>query len=97
MADANGRRVLWTADGPINLDGDKTRDRVELKPSLFEWIRQFADFAEYYDLGLHCARCQKDLIAKNTDSDRVWSAVCECREFVGQNRDWRPSGSVPVH
>ena len=81
--------MIWTPSGPQSLDGSR-RSRVELKPALIEWLVQFSDFAEYYKLGLHCSECGSDLIGKNSESDKVFSAVCNCREFVGGNRDYRP-------
>ena len=79
--------VLFTSDGIVNLDA-KRRERLERSAGLMEWFRQFSDFAAHEHLGIHCACCQKDLVAKNSDSDRLFSTACECREWVGRNRDY---------
>lgn len=81
--DAN---AIWTPDGIVRLD-DARPERVELRPALMEWFAQFSDFAEHFQLGLHCSVCKKDLVARNGDTDRRFSATCGCREFVGLNRD----------
>ena len=82
-------RALWTPSGVVDLAG-QTRDLVELRPGLGEWFRQAADVFTHFQIGMHCAKCGADLIGKNADTDRVFSVVCRCREFVGQNREYRP-------
>jgi len=83
-----GKDVLFTPDGgAIALDG-KPLERVELRSTLVEWLRQFADFAERYEMGIHCSRCGKDFIGRNADSDATFSHACECREFIGANREY---------
>ncbi len=83
--------AIWTPNGIVNLDGkpSTTRQRVELRPGLVEWLRQMNDFAAHFQLGLHCSKCGADVIGKNADTDRVFSAACGCREFVGLNREYR--------
>ncbi len=82
------KTVIWTPDGLTTLGG-KQSERVELRATLMEWFRQFADVAEQFKLGLHCRKCGADIIGKNADSDRVFSFTCGCREFIGKNRDYR--------
>lgn len=94
MADSQ-RKVLWTPDGLMDI-GQKA-ERVELKPGVMEWLRQFSDVAGVLKLGVHCSLCGKDLIGKNADTDKVYGVACGCRDFVGANRDWRPNGQLPVH
>lgn len=81
--------AIWTPDGMRTI-GLKTPERVELTANVMEWLRQFADVAHSLRLGVHCAKCGADLIGKNADSDRVYSVSCQCREFVGRNREWTP-------
>lgn len=81
--------ILWTPDGLVNLSA-VTRDRVELRPALMRWFEQFGDFAQHFGIGIHCSRCKADLVARNGETDRVWSTACQCREFVGQNKDYKP-------
>ncbi len=79
---------IWTPDGLVSLGGKKA-DRIELPAGLIEWFRQAADFFGSQKIGMHCAICQADIIGKNADSDRVFSATCGCREWVGANREYR--------
>lgn len=64
------------------------RDRVELRPALIEWFRQFADFARHHQIGIHCGKCGGDFSGLNSDHDATFSTSCKCREFVGGNRDY---------
>jgi len=82
--------AIWTPDGLVDLDVPAARERIELRPRLLEWFVQFNDFAAHFKVGLHCALCKKDLVAKNGPSDRVFVAACDCREFIGGNRDHQP-------
>jgi hypothetical protein len=88
MANTKPSTAIWTPDGVVDLAG-KRRDRVELRPGLTEWLAQFADFAAHFQLGLHCAKCGADLVGKNAVTDKTFAVVCNCREFVGANRDYR--------
>lgn len=90
-------KAIWTPDGVVQLGGKKA-DRVELRPGVMEWLRQFADVAQALGLGLHCAKCKADLIGKNADSDARFTVMCECREFTGPNRDYlaRANGDVSL-
>lgn len=90
---ADPRKVLWTTDGPMDLEGGALRERVELQAGLLRWFEQFGDVAQHFAMGLHCAKCKSDFVAKNGASDRVWSLVCGCREFVGQNPNRRPDAT----
>jgi hypothetical protein len=84
----DGTRAIWTPDG-VKTFGKAASARVELRPGVMEWMRQFADVASALNLGLHCGRCGADVVGKNADSDRVFSLACGCREFLGANRDVR--------
>lgn len=86
---ADGSKVLFTPDGIVNLDDTRSVDRVELRGGQMEWFYQADAFFRHYRLGLHCTKCGADVMGKNADSDRVFSATCKCREFVGPNRDYR--------
>jgi hypothetical protein len=81
-------KVIWTPDGQMRVTGDATR--VELKSTVGEWLRQFADVAQALGLGIHCAKCKGDLVGKNSDSAAVYGVSCGCRDFVWRNRDYRP-------
>lgn len=81
--------VIFSPDGKIL--GSKAQERVELRPNVMEWLRQFADVAGSLKLGIHCGLCGADLVGKNADSDRVYSVSCGCRDFVGGNREHRVS------
>lgn len=93
---ADGKQAIWTPEGVVML-GEKQAERVELRPGIMEWLRQFSDVAQALGLGMHCSKCKKDLVGKNSDSDKVFAVVCECREFIAMNRDWVPNVNVPVH
>jgi hypothetical protein len=85
--------VLFTPDGVKRL-GTATAERVELRPGVGEWLRQFADVASALKLGMHCGKCGADLTGKNADTDRAFSLSCQCRDFIWNNRDYRePSAS----
>lgn len=86
----NDPNAIWTPDGLVDLANAKPRARVELRPALMEWFRQFADFAEWQSVGLHCSRCKADIVGKNNDADKSFAVACQCREWVGGNRDWKP-------
>ena len=85
---AEGPKAIWTPDG-VHVVGGASPARVEMRAGAMEWFRQFSDFAAALNLGLHCGRCGADVIGKNADSDKVFSATCGCREFIGPNRDYR--------
>ncbi len=87
-------KAIWTPSGIEILDGAKP-ERVELRTGVGEWLRQFADVASHLGLGLHCVKCSADVTGKNSDSARAYAVACKCREFVWQNRDYRPpTGTV---
>jgi hypothetical protein len=90
---SDGRTAIWTPDGLYG-ESQHQRERVELRKGLSEWLRQFSDFAEHFQLGIHCSRCQADLVGKNSDSDKVFTVACKCREFIGTNRDYIPPPQV---
>lgn len=79
---------IWTPNGIKRLSG-RANDRVDLRPGLVEWLVQFEAFAKAFQLGLHCAKCGADVIGRNAETDRVYTASCGCRDFVGTNRDYR--------
>lgn len=85
--------AIWTPDGVVAL-GEKQPERVELKPGVGEWLRQFADVADALKLGLHCAVCKADVTGKNSDTAKTYAIVCKCREFIWHNRDYVPPGRV---
>ena len=95
MSDNGGNPVIFSPDGQIL--GSKASERVELRPGVGEWLRQFADVAEALRLGIHCSKCKADLIGKNSDSDKVFTASCGCRDFVWKNRDYRESTQGTAH
>lgn len=92
---SDGKSVIWTPDGMVTI-GEKQNERVELRPGVGEWLRQFQDVATALNLGLHCSLCDADIVGKNSDDDRVYSVACGCREFIWTNRDYRP-GSGTKH
>lgn len=88
MADA--RKVLFAPNGSIiDLESVRQNDRIELRAGLMEWLYQAGLVFKTMSLGIHCAKCGADLIGKNADTDKVFSATCGCREFVGPNRYYR--------
>jgi hypothetical protein len=87
---AQPSKVLFTPNGVVDLEGSTVnRHRVELRPGLMEFFRQLADFATHLQLGIHCAKCGADITGKNADVDKTFVVVCNCREFIGGNRDYR--------
>ena len=95
MADGNGKTALWTPDG-VQMLGTQQPERIELRPGVLEWLRQFADVAAALKLGIHCSLCKADLVGRNRDSDKTFSVTCGCRELIGTNRDWRPPTDLRV-
>jgi hypothetical protein len=93
---ADQPNAIWTPDGVLQL-GEKKAERVELRPGVMEWLRQFTDVAQALHLGMHCARCHTDLVGRNSDSDKRFTVMCECREFTGENRDYRPQPEPRQH
>ena len=79
--------AIWTPDGLVT---EKSLERVELRPGLMEWLVQFSAFAESQRIGIHCAKCKADIIGKNGISDHRFTAACNCREWVGLNREYKP-------
>ncbi len=88
MADDESQ-ALWTPQGIIRADGHKLT-RIELRAKMMEWFVQFSFFAESQQVGLHCARCGKDITGRNASSDAVFAVACGCREWIGANRDYAP-------
>lgn len=82
-------KALWTPDGFVSY-GEKTPDRIELHKNLIEWFYQFDAFATSQRIGIHCALCGADIIGKNVQDARVFTATCGCREWVGLNREYVP-------
>ena len=89
---SDGKTAIWTPDGVVQLGGKKA-ERVELRAGVMEWLRQFSDVAKALRLGIHCSKCGADLVGKNNDSGKVFSATCGCTEFIGPNRDYRPGAT----
>ncbi len=86
---ANGKHVLFKPDGgTIALDGAKPMDRINLRPAMMEWLRQFSDFAANQNIGIHCVECGADIVGRNADTDAMFSVACGCREWVGGNREY---------
>ena|SRR5690349_5656799 len=82
--------AIWTPQGIVDVAGQpSSREKVELRPGLTEWLRQFNDFAAHFQLGIHCGKCGADLVGRNADTDKVFVVACGCREFIGNNRDYR--------
>ncbi len=95
MSSDNGHPVIFSPDGQII--GSKASARVELRPGVGEWARQFADVAEALRWGLHCAKCKCDITGKNSDTDRVMTISCGCTEWVWKNRDYREPTTGATH
>lgn len=79
--------AIWTPNGVVPVDGKKI-DQIRLRPQMIEWFRQFADFAAYHRIGIHCEHCGCDLVARCADSDATFSTTCGCREWIGANREY---------
>ncbi len=88
--------VIKTATGLEWITG-RQMPRIELRSGEMEWIRQFADVAQYLELGLRCDRCQSPLSGLNSDNDQVYSVACTCREFIGTNREYVEPARVSIH
>jgi hypothetical protein len=91
-----GIPAVWTPEGIVRLDGKKP-ERVELSAGVMEWFRQFSDVAAHFKLGLHCAKCHGDITGKNGDLDKTFAVACNCREFVGKNREYKPPATMPFY
>lgn len=84
--DTGGSTLIKTASGSIFLG--LRPERIELRAAQVEWLRQATDVLSHFKLGLHCQRCEADVMGKNSDTDAVYSAACRCSEFIGPNRDY---------
>lgn len=91
------RSVLWTPNGPVDLENTKKPDRVELRPGIMEWFRQASDVFTSLKIGMHCSICKADIVGKNADTDKVFSFSCGCRDFIGGNRDYREPPKARTH
>jgi hypothetical protein len=83
------KHVLHTPDGIIDLDGLKPTTRIELRAGLIEWFYQAGIVFKQLGIGIHCGSCGADIVGKNGDNDKTFSATCGCREWIGPNRDYR--------
>jgi hypothetical protein len=81
--------ALWTPTGIVRTDGKKLT-RIELRPKLMEYMVQFSMFAQSQRIGWHCADCGADIVGKNSPTDSAFAVACNCREWVGGNRDYQP-------
>ena len=88
MPKAKPSKAIWTPQGLVDVSGQQ-RERVEIRAGIAEFFRQFADVAAHFQLGLHCGKCGADLVGRNADTDKVFVVACGCREFIGNNRDYR--------
>ena len=95
---ATGQSVIKTTDGGLLWVGAKPALQIEMAAQQIEWFRQFSDVGQHFQFGLHCKKCEADVVGKNDDADAVYSVACRCREFIGANRDHQPealiSGSI---
>ncbi len=87
---------IWGPDGFIALDGAQPT-KQELKPGLGEWMRQWADVAPVLEISPQCNRCGTVFQGKNSDSAKVYSIVCKCRELVWSNRDYVPPTTFELY
>lgn len=94
MADDEKGTTLFLPDGRGHRVGVQKHERVELRPGVGEWLRQFADVAAALKLGLHCGQCGQDLTGINNDTDHYYAVACSCREFVWDNIHRRPDASL---
>ena len=63
----------------------KSRETIELPWGVMQQVIQFADLMNGRKVGLHCALCKSDFVAKNGDHDPVLKMSCGCREFWSTN------------
>lgn len=75
----------------------KVKERVELRAGQMEYFRQFQDVATYLDLGMHCTKCSTDVTGLNSDVDQVYGCLCDCRSWVGLNRDYTAPTPPVIH
>lgn len=68
---------LYTPTGTRNL----TPETVELPWGLMERFIGFAHLAQQQGIGIHCAKCQQDVLGTNSDHDAVLTMKCGCREW----------------
>ena len=69
--------ALWTPNGQRRL----TRETVELPWGVMQAFIAFSDLATRQALGVHCARCDGDLVGSNSVDDPILKVACGCREF----------------
>lgn len=84
----SGVQVVQTGD-ELALVGAKPFIKEELTAGRMEWLRQFQDVGPHFCLGVHCHKCDADIVGLNADTDKLFHAACACREFIGPNRDYR--------
>ena len=61
------------------------RQTVNLPPEYLRMLAVLAETSGEVDLGIHCSRCNQDIVGKNGHGDRRWIMECGCRTFVGEN------------
>ncbi len=88
--------VVKTPQGLAWVTGH-TVAKVGMGQNQIEWFRQAEDVYRHFELGIHCDRCHADLTGLNSDQDEVYSTACSCREFLGQNREYRPPQPETIH
>lgn len=74
-------RSLWTPQGARPL----TRETVELPWGVMKSFITFGDLAHRQQLGVHCSRCDGDVVGSNGEHDPVLKLACGCREFWSVN------------
>lgn len=72
---------FWTPGGMITTE----REEIRLPPEYCRMLAVLADTSGEIDLGLHCSRCNQDLVGKNARADTAWILECACRTFIGAN------------
>jgi len=77
------KQAIWTPQG-VKGEGVNLH-RVEMTGMQMGALREFADFARHFSLGLHCSKCGTDLVGKNASYDGAHIVACACREFIGPN------------
>jgi len=72
-----------------------SRAVVNLSPHEIASMAAVANHLSRLGIGLHCARCEADLVGNNADTDKMFSVSCRCREFIASNMNRRPDPTSP--
>jgi hypothetical protein len=74
--------LIFTPNGGM-INTERTDE--DLPPEYLRMLVVLADTSAQLDIGLHCSRCNTDLVGSNNVNDPRMMLECACRTFTGPN------------